>query len=225
MPEELPESQPETTFESSRKEAKRATWALNSLVVLSALAGAFFFGYVLHTVQPFAGRDTPPVEIPVSSPSAKVGVLSGEQDGLAVTFRDIDEAPTYREELSKVMIRELAIDTPGRLYVLVVRNDGEDTYSFSPSGFNVADKDARNWKVRWLGELTSRDKASAVGKLRLAQSAHNFELSKGESRQLFVFIESAANMPPSAEDFVTGTLKSESGDLKLEHTEVKVAER
>ena len=224
MADDPSDNQSEVSFETSRKEARRAAWALNSLVVLSALAGAFFFGYVLYTIQPFGGREAPPVEIPVSSAGSKVGMLLGESDGVSIMLQDIDEAPTYREQLSEVMRNELGIEKPGRLYVLEVRNDAEATLRFAPTAFTVTDRDAENWTVRWLGETTSPDKATTVGKLRLTQSAHQFELKKGEKRQLFVFIESGADLPPSAEDFVAGTLKTADGaQVALEHTEVKVA--
>lgn len=225
MADDQPEATSEVSYESSRKEARRASWALNSLVVLSALAGAVFFGYVLHTVQPWGGKEVPPVEIPVSSAGAKVGMLTGEKNGLTLTLRDIDEAPSYREQLNEVMLRDLGIDKAGRLYVLEVRNDGEATQQFNAQALAAADKDAKQWSVKWLADVTSSDKASAIGKLRLAQSAHRFELAKGESRHLYVFIESGADLPPSAEDFVAGTLKTDNAEVKLEHTEVKVAER
>ncbi|MBZ0136531.1 MAG: hypothetical protein K8I27_09180 [Planctomycetes bacterium] len=225
-PKETPEEQADTTFEHSRKEARRAQWALNSLVVLSALAGAFFFGYVLYTIQPFGGRDAEPVEIPTSSPGATLGMLSNEEGALLLVLSDIDEAPTYREQLSEVMRKDLGIDKPGRLYRLSVRGNGDADATFAPESFTLTDKQARAWPVKWLPEVAQADKATAVGKLRLAQSGQPFELATGEQRTLFVFVETGAELPPSAEDFGSGKVTlAGGGQIALEHTEVKVAGR
>lgn len=221
----MTEDAPEPAFESSQKESRRATWALNGLVVLSALAGAVFFGYVLHTVNPWGGREAPPVEIPVSAPGAKVGMLVADKGGLSLTLKDVDEAPTYREELSRVMLRDLGISQTGRLYVLEVRNGGEQSREFAPGLFEVSDGQARKWRVQWLKDVADSGKATGTGALRLEQSAHRFSLAKGESRQLFVFIASGADTPPSAEDLVAGEVQLSGATVKLEHTEVKVAGR
>ena len=222
---DMSEEVQEQAFEGSRKEARRAAWALNSLVVLSALAGAFFFGYVLHNVWP-RGNGVPPIDIPVSTPGAKVGILTAEHDGVTIELRDVDEAPEYRDELSEVMRRDLGIQEAGRLYLLVVRNTGEETYSFSPGSLTASDKHGKKWTVRWLDEVASKESANTVGRMRMAQSAHRFELAKSEERHLYVFIQSADSFPPTAEDLVSGVLKNGSAEaIKLEHTEVKVAER
>jgi hypothetical protein len=214
----------ESPFDDSRREAKRARWALNALVFLSALAGAVFFGYVLHVINPLGGNGKQPVEIPTSAPGAKIGLLRGEADGLSVELRDIDEAPTYREQLSETMRRDLGIEAAGRLYLLRVRHDGEQPVELTAETMTLSDDKARDWRVRWLPEVASAESAGATGKLRLAQSTPRFALAKGESRVLYVFVESAGDTPPSAEDFTLGSLHFSGGRrLELSHAELKVA--
>jgi hypothetical protein len=213
-----------TTFESSAKEAKRAQWALNLLVALSAVAGAVFFGYVLYTIKPFGGKTPAPVNVPTSAMGAKFGLLVGEDEssGVMVALKDIDEAPSYREKLSEVMRRDLGIERGGRLYLLVVRNDGKDPVSVDAQTLNVKDGDGKSWSARWLDQVANSDQAAATGRMRLAQSAHKFDLEKGEERQLYVFIPSGDGMPPSGEDFQDGELKlSDKLTIPLKHKEIK----
>lgn len=227
MVEEAPETEPEAVYEQSRDESRRAQWALNILVVFSAVAGSVFFFYVLYTIRPFGSKEPPPVEVPTSSVGAKYGLLVGhdEASGLDVVLRDIDEAPSYREQLSEVMRRDLGISSGGRLYLLIIRNDGEATVDVNAGQLNAQDKGGKGWQVQWLEQAAKP--VSATGRLRVTQSGRRFELAKGEERQLYVFIQSAGDaLPPSAEDFSGGSLKLSSGlEVPLTHTEIKAAEQ
>ncbi len=227
MEEEARETEPEVSYEQSHAETRRAQWALNTLVVFSAIAGSVFFFYVLYTIRPFGSKEPPPVEVPTSSVGAKYGLLTGsdEASGLGVVLRDIDEAPSYREQLSEVMRRDLGIAGNGRMYLLIIRNDGEAPAAVDAALLRVRDAAGQSWEVQWLDKAASP--ASATGRLRLAQSGHKFELSKGEERQLYVFIPSAGEaLPPSAEDFSGGSLKLASGlEVSLSHTEIKATQK
>ena len=217
-----------TEFEQSAREAKRAQWALNLLVVLSALAGAVFFGYVMYTIKPFGGKTPEPVNVPTSAMGAKFGLLTGEDEssGVLVALKDVDEAPTYREELSEVMRKDLGIKDEGRLYLLVVRNDGDKPVSVNADSLQLKDGDGKSWKARWLDQVADPESAAATGRMRLAQSAHKFDLEEGDERQLYVFIPSSGGLPPSGEDFLDGELKlSDTLKISLKHTEIKAAEQ
>lgn len=221
----MADAEPETdsTFEQSRREARRAQWALNILVGMSALAGAIFFAYVLYTVKPFGAKTPEPIDVPVSSAGPRIGLLIAEDAGLEITLRDIDDAPSYREQLSETMRRDLGISQPGRLYLLIVRSTADEPVVIAAPKLSVAGKDGARHQVRWLSDVADAGSASGTGKLRLTQSAHEFTLAKGESRQLFVFIEGTA---PSAEDFAAGELELAGGRrVALSHTEIKVADQ
>lgn len=217
----------EVTFTESAKEARRAQWALNLLVLLSAIAGAVFFGYVIFTIKPFGRTEPEPINVPTSAVGEKFGMLFGEDEstGVVVALRDIDEAPSYREQLSEVMRKDLAISSPGRIYLLVVRNDGEAVVSIDAPSLSASDADGKNWGVKWLSDVANLDDADANGRMRVAQSAHQFELNQGDERQLYVFIPSdGETLPPSGEDFVDGELRlSNSLRVALKHKEIKVA--
>jgi hypothetical protein len=223
------ESEPVTGFEQSRKETRRAQWALNILVVFSAVAGSVFFFYVLYTIQLFGSKDPPPVEVPTSSVGAKFGLLVGEDatTGVSAVLRDIDEAPSYREKLSDVMRRDVGIQTAGRVYLFAIRNDGKGQVQINATSLVVRDDKGTQWTVQWLEQAARPDTASATGKLRLAQSKHNFELGAGEERQLYVFIPSSGDsLPPSAEDLASGTLIISGGiEISLTHTEMKAVQQ
>ena len=227
MDEEASNTEPEVSFEQSRMETRRAQWALNILVVFSAVAGSVFFFYVLYTLRPFGSKEPPPVEVPTSSVGAKYGLLVGRDDasGLDVLLRDIDEAPSYREQLSDVMRRDLGIGSGGRMYLLVIRNEGDEVLPVDAAQLTVRDKGGKDWQAQWLEQVAKP--AGATGKLRVTQSGHRFELGKGEERQLYVFIQSAGDaLPPSAEDFSAGSLKLASGlEVPLTHTEIKAVEQ
>jgi hypothetical protein len=217
----------EAPFESTRRDAKRAQWALNSLVIFSALSGAVFFFYVLHTIGPFSSKDADNVEVPTSSVGARYGLLVGvdEASGLGVVLRDIDEAPDYRDKLSDTMRAELGISESGRLYLLGIRNDGATPVSVAAEQLQVTDNQGASWTIRWLDQGASAETAGPTGRLRLAQSARKFELGKGEERQLFVFITAKGGVPPPAEDFSGGRLKLASGlEIALNHTETKAVQ-
>ena len=149
-------SESEVKYEQSRSEAKRAQLGLNILVILSAVAGAAFFAYVLVTIRPFGSSEREPVNVPTSSVADRLGVLEGEDidAGLYVVLRDIDEAPEYRAKLSERMREDLGIDSPGRLYLLIVRNHGEQPVSVKAGKLQVQDKDGRNWQMKWLSDVT-----------------------------------------------------------------------
>ena len=224
-----PEPKPDVSFEQSRKETRRAQWALNILVVFSAVAGSVFFFYVLYTIQLFGGKDVPPVDLPTSSLGAKFGLLVGEDSatGLSAMLRDIDEAPGYREKLSEVMRKDVGIAGPGRLYLLIVRNDGKAPLEVNATRLSVRDNSGKQWDVQWLEQAASTDAANAMGKLRLAQSKHNFGLAVGQERQLYVFVPAAGDdIPPSAEELASGTLSiAGATELGLTHTEIKAVQQ
>ncbi|MCB9934769.1 MAG: hypothetical protein H6840_03670 [Planctomycetes bacterium] len=227
MDEEATKPEPEVSFEQSRLETRRAQWALNILVVFSAVAGSVFFFYVLYTIRPFGSKEPPPVDVPTSSVGPKFGMLAGtdEASGLGVVLRDIDEAPSYREQLSEVMRKDLGIERNGRMYLLIVRNDGEAPADVDAAQLTVRDGAEKGWEIQWLDQAASP--ASPTGKLRLTQSGRKFELAKGEERQLYVFIPSSGDsLPPSAEDLSGGSLKLTGGpDIPLSHTEIKAAQQ
>jgi hypothetical protein len=227
MAEESTTPAPEAPFEHTRRDAKRAQWALNSLVIFSALSGAVFFFYVLSTIRPFGSKDADNVEVPTSSVGARYGLLVGvdEASGLGVVLRDIDEAPEYRDKLSDTMRTELGISESGRLYLLGIRNDGAAPVSVAAEALQVTDEKGASWTVRWLDQTAGVETAGPTGRLRLAQSARKFELGKGEERQLFIFISANSEIPPPAEDFSGGLLKLASGlEIALNHTETKAAQ-
>lgn len=227
MDDDTPQSENEVGYEQSRGETRRAQWALNVLVVFSAIAGSVFFFYVLYTIRPFGSKEAPPVDVPVSAVGAKYGLLVGHDDasGLDVVLRDVDEAPSYREKLSDVMRRDLGISSAGRLYLLVIRNDGAEPVPVDAVQLTVEDKAGKSWQIQWLEQAAKPQ--SPTGRLRLTQSARSFELGKGEQRQLYVFVQSAGEAPPpSAEDFSRGSLKLASGlEVPLSHTEIKATQK
>jgi hypothetical protein len=219
MPE--PELTPEPPFDSTRRDAKRVQWALNGLVVFSALAGAVFFFYVLNTINPFGTHTAENVEVPTSAAGARYGLLTGnhEATGLSVALRDIDEAPDYRDKLSDTMRVELGISGGGRLYLLVIHNDGEAAVNVAAEQLEVTDKQGSRWSVKWLDQAAAASTAGPTGRLRLAQSGRMFELAKAAERQLYVFIEGT---PPPAEDFASGAITLAGGiQISLTHTETR----
>lgn len=228
MDDETPESKPEVHYEQSRTQAKRAQLGLNILVVLSAVSGAAFLSYVLVTIRPFGKGEAPGVNIPTSTVAERLGVLQGEdlEAGLFILLRDIDEAPEYRDKLSERMRADLGIAGEGRLYLLIVRNHGQDSATFNGDRLVAHDKDGATWNLRWLSQVADAESANAVGRMRLAQSGHSFELPAGAERQLYVFAGRDSSGPPSAESFIHGEVRLESGRrIALEHIDLKVAEQ
>jgi hypothetical protein len=217
----------DTSFEQSRKETRRAQWALNLLVIFSAVAGSVFFFYVLYTIRPFGHKQPPAVNVPTSSLGAKFGLLVGQDEasGVSVVLRDIDEAPSYRARLSDVMRKQMGIEAAGRVYLLVVRNEGKAALKLNAQHLQVNDAKGGQWNVEWLDQASKPGAADAMGKLRLAQSKHNFELQPGSERQLYVFIQSAGDhLPPSAEDLSSGKLTfTGAPEITLSHTEIKAS--
>lgn len=218
--------QPDEDFEQARKQATRARWALNAMVGLSALASALFFAYVLTRVAPRGQGDPPEVNVPTSAVGKSVGVLQGVADGLFVELRDLDEAPSYRESWSERLRGDLGIAAKGRLYRLLVRNEGKQGVSFA-GALTVRDGSGADWALRWLKDVADATAASDLGRMTLAQAEARFALAPGESRQLDVFVQSRGEaLPPSAEDYESGTLVLESGaSVALQHTRTEVAQR
>jgi hypothetical protein len=172
------------------------------------LAGAVFFFYVLNTINPFGTHTAENVEVPTSAAGARYGLLTGyhEATGLSVALRDIDEAPDYRDKLSDAMRAELGISGGGRLYLLVIHNDGEAAVNVAAEQLEVTDKQGSSWSVKWLDQAA-------------AQSGRTFELAKAAERQLYVFIEGT---PPPAEDFASGAITLAGGiQISLTHTETR----
>lgn len=217
----------DNSYERSRTESRRAQWTLNILVVFSAIAGSVFFFYVLYTIRPFSDTVVPPVDVPTNGVGTKIGLLIGtdEDSGVSVMLRDVDEAPGYREKLSEVMRRDAGISADGRLYVLVIENFGKTTVSVNARDFSVRDSSGKEWDVQWLEQAGKAGEATEVGKLRLAQSRHEFELATGQQRQVYVFVPSAEALPPTAEELTGGMLGFADGlKISLSHTEMKVAQ-
>lgn len=228
MEDEAPHNESSVKYEESRTEAKRAQLGLNILVVLSAVAGAAFFAYVLATINPWRNGDRPGINVPTSTVAERLGVLEGEDinAGLFVIVRDIDEAPEYRDTLSEQMRADLGIEDEGRLYLVIIRNHSDTSVQVRADELLVTDKGGMNWELMWLDELAEPGSASAVGRMRLAQSGHEFDLPPTSERQLYVFAPADSKAPPSAEAFRSGELRLRTGDvIPLEHTEVKVAEQ
>ncbi|MCC6466306.1 MAG: hypothetical protein IT463_13285 [Planctomycetes bacterium] len=218
--------QPDDDFETARKQATRARWALNALVGLSALASALFFAYVLTRVAPRGKAEPPEVNVPTSAVAKTVGLLQGESGGLFVELRDLDEAPSYREAWSDRLRTDLGIAAKGRLYRLLVRNDGKEKAAFAGT-LSARDGSGTEWPVRWLKDVADATAGSDLGRMALAQAEPRFELAPGESRQLDVFVQSRGEtLPPSAEDFASGSMALESGPLlALQHTRTQVAQK
>lgn len=186
-------------FEVHRKAAKRAQYALNLLVVLSATAASVFFAYVLYTIRPFSDRASNEVTVPTSAVGVTVPTLRSAKDAVvAVDLRDIDEAPEYRDRLGQAMCKSMGIKIEGRLYRLRVRNGGKEPVAIAAPRMTLKDKSGKTWTVRWLNDVADKSAASPTGMLTLAQSVPEFTLAPGESRQLVVFVEGKA---PVGEDF------------------------
>lgn len=211
---------PDDVFHSTRTEARRAQFALNFLVILSAVAGAAFFAYVLYSIRPFSSKPSDVVEIPTSGATAILPTLEGEAGGLLVSVRNLDDAPDYSEAISERLRAEMAINETGRLYRLVLRNTGESSLSISLKSLELTAEDARVFRARWLGQVADREKASATGRLHIAQGAHEFELKAGGERQLTVFLPGDA---PAVGDLRSGSLDAGTVDVPLEFKEIKAA--
>lgn len=223
----MPETDEPTPQDREHKEARRAQWALNVLVVFSAFAGSVFFAYVLYSIRPFSPDEVPSVEGPTSSVGERVGLLSSvdEETGLAVTLRDVDNAPGYRRELSEVMRNGMGIESPGRIYLLIVRNLGEEEYDVNLRSLTVS-AGGESWAVRWVGDVAEDSNASAAGRMRIAQSESRFTLAPGAERQLYVHASAGAGgAAPAAEEFSGGELSLESGAvIGLAHEEQRLVE-
>jgi len=211
----------QSEFEVSRKAAKRAQITLNVLVVLSAISASVFFVYVLHNLQPFGQRQPPEVNVPTSAISATVGMLRTDKDAdFSMELRDIDEASGYRDALSDTMRKSLAIEQPGRLYRLRVRNGRKDAVQVKAPRISIRDKNGTDWNVRWLAEVANAANATPSGRMLLGQAEAEFTLAAGESRQLLVFIAGAA---PVAEDFSSAEFKADNGlRVAMNREDVKV---
>lgn len=218
----MPDQPAEPEFEVSRKSARRAQMTLNVLVILSAVSASVFFVYVLHNLRPFGERQPPEVNVPTSSIGKTIALLRTEQDAtLELELRDVDEAPEYRNALSDAMRKSMAISQSGRLYRLRVHNAGKQPLDVKSPRISVRDRSAADWNVRWLAEVAEAGNATPTGRLTLGQSAAEFTLQPGETRQLVVFI--AGNAPP-AEEFSSADFTADHGlKIALNRQEVKVS--
>ena len=125
------------------------------------------------------------------------------------------------------MRRDVGIQAAGRMYVIGIRNGGKAPVSVDARALSVRDAAGKQWDVQWLEQASKPESVSTMGKLRLAQSKHSFDLGVGEERQLYVFIPSAGDaLPPSAEDLVSGSLSIAGGlQVNLTHTEMKAVQQ
>jgi hypothetical protein len=208
-------------FQKARREVRRAQLALNFLVILSAAAGTAFFGYVLYTIRPFGGGKPEPVVIPTSQAGATVASLEGEDGGILVSVHDLDEASAYSAELSERMRKDLAIGEAGRIFRLSVHNTGETEISLKLESLTLTSVDGRQWQARWLPQVAAADKATAVGRMRIAQGATAFALPAGAQRQLNVFI---AGDPPGTAKLKSGLLSAGERRIELSHRDTGVAQ-
>ncbi len=212
--------QPDESFEQARRDARRAQLAMNALVILSAIAGAAFFGFVLFTIKPFGERVPEPVQIPTSQSSGTMSIVEGDTGGLRAELRDLDPAPGYSGELSARLAADLGIGQSGRLYRLALRNGRDAPVEVSLGGFSLTGKDGTTWSAQWIGSVADAEKASAMGRLRLSQAASGVTLPPGGEYQLDVFI---AGEPPAADGFTAGRVELGSAVVHLAHQEVSAA--
>ncbi|KAA0209590.1 hypothetical protein EDM80_14615 [bacterium] len=223
-----PASANDVAYAEAARDASRARLMLNFLVILSAAASSVFLVYVLTRVLPRNGGDAANVDVPTSVAQAKVGVLRGQSTEtareVAFELRDLDEAPGYRDKYSEKLREALGIERPGRLYQLTVRNlSKSEPLVFNGGTLRLRDKAGREHTALWLASVAQAERATALGRMTLAQSESVFTLAVGERRDLLVFVESGGEMPPAAEEMVNGTL--EGGSLKkvnLERAEVTI---
>lgn len=204
------------TFETSRKQVRNAQVALNVLVVLSALAASCFFFFMLYTIRPFGGGGAANVEIPTSEPGAMVATIQGSAGGLGVTVRDLDDAEGYSTQLSDKLRADMGIDQAGRLYRLELANTGKADLVLKLTTLSLTGEDGLTHAARWIDAVASREQATALGKLRIAQSTREFTLPPGASRQLDIFLPGE---PPPAARIVAGRLDAGSVTVDLEHVD------
>lgn len=218
----------DVAYEEAARDASRARLMLNFLVILSAAASSVFLVYVLTRVLPRNGGDAANVDVPTSVAQAKVGVLRGQSTDstreVAFELRDVDEAPGYRDKYSEKLREALGIERPGRLYQLTVRNlSKSEPLVFSGGTLRLRDKSGREYTALWLASVAQAERATALGRMTLAQSESVFTLAVGERRDLLVFVESGGEMPPATEDMVNGTLEGSSlKKVNLERVEITI---
>jgi hypothetical protein len=208
-------------FEQARRESRRAQFALNFLVILSALAGAAFFGYVLYVIRPFGTRTPDPVDIPTSRTGDTIASVEGERAGLYVSIHDLDEAPEYSAKLSERVRADMGIAQEGRLYRLALRNDGSADIKVELRSLTLESVDGRTWEARWVDQVGAADNATALGRMRLAQAEREFTLPPKGERQMDVFVPGS---PPGLADLSAGQVHAGSLTVELKHRDVRAAQ-
>ncbi|MBX3459879.1 MAG: hypothetical protein KF696_07925 [Planctomycetes bacterium] len=203
-------------YEASRKQVRNAQVALNVLVILSALAASCFFFFMLYTIRPFGGGGAANVEIPTSEPGAIVATVQGAAGGLRVIVRDLDDAEVYSRQLSDRMRADMGIEQEGRLYRLALENTGKQALEVKLNTLSLTGEDGATHSARWIDGVASRDNASALGKLRIAQSNREFTLPPGATRQMEIFVPGD---PPPAARFTKGRINAGSVTVDLEHVD------
>lgn len=207
-------------FEQARRQASRAQWTLNAMVLLSAVAASLFLFYVLYQVRPFGSKRTAEVEIPTSPLSATVVVLQGDAGGMGVELRDYDEAAGYSTRLSDAARTSLGISEAGTLFRLRVSNPGSQALEVRAPGLTLRTAGGGAIGARWLADVASPEAASPTGRLILAQAVAEYTLAPGESRQLIVF---APGEPLAASGLTGGEFTADGLKVALSRDEVRVA--
>jgi hypothetical protein len=218
-PEQTPEYDP---YAVSRKDARKANIILNTLVVISAMAGSAFLLYVAHHILPVFGSSPSVEEVQTSRVRPTVTVLTGEADGLAYVIRDLDDAEAYSRELSARILHDIGATETGLIYRLVVRNTGESAVRVQLQAIRMGTDDGRRLEGGWLHEVGSTDRATPVGALRLAQQARVFELAAGSERQLEFFVP---GVPPAMDKIRDGSIEKADGSrVNLRRQEFRTGE-
>jgi hypothetical protein len=208
-------------FEQARRESRRAQFALNFLVILSAVAGAAFFGYVLYVIRPFGTRTPDPVDIPTSRTGDTIASVEGEQSGLHVSVHDLDEAPEYSAKLSERVRADMGISQEGRLYRLTVRNELDAAFNVDLRTLTLEAVDGRKWEAQWVDQAASPENATAIGRMRVAQAERKFTLPPKGERQLDIFVPGS---PPGLATLSGGRLDAGAAIVELKHRDVRAAQ-
>jgi hypothetical protein len=208
-------------FEHARRDIRRARYMLNFLVFLSALAGAAFFGYVLHSIRPLAPRLPEPVDIPTSRAEAVQVTLRGEGAELQVMLSDLDEAEEYSAELSERRRADMAIEQAGVLLRLAVRNAGERELSITLNALTLTTQDGDTLSARRLGDVAELELATASGRMQIGQAAPSFTLPAGAMRQFQVFVPGS---PPRVAALQGAVVEFNHGSVELSRHEAGVGE-
>lgn len=211
---------PDDPFQYTRVEARRAQLTLNFLVILSAVAGAAFFAYVLYSIRPFSSSPSDVVDIPTSGAAGVLTSIEGESGGLAVAVRDLDDAPGYAEALSERLRNDMGIEQAGRLLRLTVRNAGNAPLEVKLGTLQLTARDGREFNAQWLAQVADVRAATATGRLHIGQAAHEFQLDAGAERQLSVFVPGDV---PAVGELRAGKLGAGAMEVPLEYKETRAA--